>query len=157
MIETLVAERAEDRRKLETLARDVEHFQSEIFMMKKLKKQDEQEIRNLSERLDVVLEDREKDREMIENLEMTMCKKHNDCDLNNHDGIRKMNDVYKNKSRDENYVMAQSKVYGSVFEETGSVASRTVDDNDNVRYVQLFFFTTRKCHLNWKNRTNKNT
>lgn len=110
MIETLVAERAEDRRKLETVARDVEHFQSEIFMMKKLKKQDEQEIRHLSEILDVVLEDREKDREMIENLEMTMCKKYNDCDLNNHDGIRKMNDVYKIKFRDENYVMAQSKV-----------------------------------------------
>lgn len=71
LIESLIAERTEDRRKLEALTRDVENYRNEISMTLKIVEQNEQTI-NLRQELSVVLKEREKDQEIIQELQAAL-------------------------------------------------------------------------------------
>lgn len=72
LIENLIAERTEDRKKMEALTRDVENYQNERNMMLKLALQNEQKINLLREEFDVVLKERETDQKIIQGLQTVL-------------------------------------------------------------------------------------
>lgn len=84
LIESLIAERTEDRRKLEALTRDVQNYHNEISMTLKLVAQNKQTINLLRKELDVVLEERENDRKIIQDLQTVLLTVIENNDLRAH-------------------------------------------------------------------------